>query len=297
MKRRMCLPVILALLGGMLSLPLQADDPIEVIELQARSADELIPVLRPLLGPQDSLTGMGGTLVIKAPPSRVRQVRQALATLDRPPRRLLITVGNRTDTLRSSSGYRGSADIRTGNGQISINSPGRPVEDSGARIRLHERSTQQGGTATYRVQALEGRPAYIASGTRVPLQGLERYYAGGVLHEQRTTQLHDVSGGFYVVPRLQGDNVTLEIVQHYDRLARGGVATQRTGTVVSGRLGEWLNLGAIDTGNVTRESGLVSRRSAQNTGARTINVRVDCLDCGTSPQGSAAPVPLPHPPR
>jgi len=282
------------LLGLACGRPLYADYPIEVIELQSRTLEEIIPVIRPLLGANDSVTGMGSKLVLKAPPERVREVRKLLVELDRPPQRLLITVGNQGDVARSSRGYSGSADIRTGDGQISINSPGEPVDASSARIRLHDRALQRSSTAGYQVQALEGRPAWINSGMRVPVSGVERYYRNGIPYERRTTQLQDVTGGFYVVPRLQGDNVMLEILQHDDRAVRGrgAVSTQSTGTVVRGRLGEWLDLGGINTRTDSSQGGLGRSVAAQDSEIRQISVKVDCLDCGRAEPGNSRQSPF-----
>jgi hypothetical protein len=290
-------PVVYAfvvLLGLACGRAVFADYPIEVIELQYRTLEEVIPVVRPLLDAGDSVTGMGNNLVLKAPAERIRQVRQLLVQLDRPPQRLLITVGNEGEVARSSRGYTSSADIRSGDGQISINSPGRTVDETSVRIRLHDRATQRSSTSGYQVQALEGRPAYISSGVRVPVSGVERYYHNGIPYERRTTQLQDVSGGFYVVPRLQGDSVMLEILQHDDRLTRRRdvVSTQSTGTVVRGRLGEWLQLGGIDTTTGSSQGGLGRSVSGQDSELRQISVKVDCLDCGMSQQGNSRQAPF-----
>jgi type II secretory pathway component GspD/PulD (secretin) len=287
-------PVLVVLLGLVCGRQVYADYPIEVIELQSRTLEEVIPVIRPLLGPNDSVTGMGNNLVLKAPTERIQQVRRLLVQLDRPPQRLLITVGNQGDVTGSSRGYNSSADIRVGDGQISINSPGKPVDETSARIRLHDNTTQRSSTAGYQVQALEGRPAYINSGVRVPVSGVERYYHNGIPYERRTTQLQDVGSGFFVVPRLQGDSVMLEILQHDDRLgrARGVVSTQSTGTVVRGRLGEWLNLGGIDTHADSSEGGLGRSLSSQNSEIRQISVKVDCLDCGMAEPGGSLQAPF-----
>jgi hypothetical protein len=106
--------------------------------------------------------------------------------------------------------------------------------------------------------------------------------------------LQDVSGGFYVVPRLQGDSVMLEILQHDDRLARGRgmVSTQSTGTVVRGRLGEWLQLGGIDTTTDSSQGGLGRSVSGQDSELREISVKVDCLDCGMLQQGNSRQTPF-----
>jgi len=290
-------PVMLAiviLLGLVCGRPVNADYPIEVIELHSRTLEEVIPVIRPLLGADESVTGMGNNLVLKAPPARIREIRRLLLELDRPPQRLLITVGNQGDVARSSRGYSAGADIRAGDGQISINSPGKPVDETSARIRLHDRATQRSSSAGYQVQTLEGRPAWINSGMRMPLSGVERYYRNGIPYERRTTQLQDVSSGFYVVPRLQGDSVTLEILQHDDRAARGRgvVDTQSTGTVVRGRLGEWLQLGGIDSRADTSRGGLGRSVSAQESEIRQISVKVECLDCGRAEPGDSRQFPF-----
>ncbi len=299
MKNQPVIYALVVLLGLACGRPLYADYPIEVIELQSRTLEEVIPVIRPLLGANDSVTGMGNHLVLKAPPGTILQIRQLLVQLDRPPQRLLITVGNQGDVARSSRGYDSSADIQVGDGQISINSPGRPVDETRARIRLHDRTAQRSSTASYQVQTLEGRPAYISSGMRVPVSGVERYFHNGVPYERRTTQLQDVSGGFYVVPRLQGDSVMLEILQHDDRLgrARGVVNTQSTGTVVRGRLGEWLQLGGIDTRADDSQGGLGRSVSAQGSEIRQISVKVDCLDCGMPGQGNGLQTPFRYRPE
>jgi len=115
-------------------MPVYADYPIEVIELQAATLNEVMPVVRPLVGPDGTVTGMGNNLVIKAAPEQVRAIRALLLRIDRPPRRLLITVSNSGEEVSRASGYTGSADIKRGNGQVGINSTGRSVEDSRARL-------------------------------------------------------------------------------------------------------------------------------------------------------------------
>ena len=269
--------IFVALFCVLVSAPVLADYPIEVIELKSRPLDEIIPVIRPFVGADGTVTGMGNNLVIKASPARVQEIRQLLLTLDRPPRRLVISVGKQGDLTRSSSGYRASADINAGDSRVTINSPGRPVDSSRAHIRIHDHSLQGERTSRYRVQGLEGRPAWINSGSRIPLQTAERYYD----QERRTTQLQDVTSGFYVVPRLHGDEVMLEIMQHDDRLGRrrGVINTQSTGTVVRGRLGEWVELGGIDTSNTSQDGGLGRSVTSQGSNSQGIQIKVECLDC------------------
>ena len=259
----------------------RADYPIEVIELKARTLDEVLPVVRPLVSGDAAVTGMGNNLIIKASPAQVAAVRKVLAEIDRPPKRLLITVSNQGEDSGSSSGYSGSADIKIGQGQVGINSPGRPVGESRARIDLHDSGSRRSRTASQQVQALEGRPAYISGGTQVPIHERQTYLVNGVPHQSDVTRLQDVSSGFYVVPRLSGEYVSLEILQHDDRGAgaAGRIDTQHAATTIRARLGEWVELGGIDTSGSVNQGGLGYGNRGQSLANQQIRVKVECLDC------------------
>ena len=274
--------VFTALLGIAGISPVLADYPIEVIELHSRSYEEILPVIQPFVGSGGTVTGMGNKLVIKAAPGRVSEIKRLLSELDRPPKRLRITIGKEEDRARSSRGYRASADIKAGNSQISINSPGFPVDSSRAHVRLHDRSSTTAQSSQQFVQAMEGQAAWISSGLRVPLQTTERYYGGGIPYQRSTTQLHDVTRGFYVVPRVSGDTVTLEIAQHDDKPGRrhGIIDTQRIDTVVHGRLGEWIDLGGLDTTRSDYQGGIGRSVNRQDGQLQGIQVKVECLNCG-----------------
>lgn len=258
-----------------------ADYPIEVIELKARTLDEVLPVVRPLVSGDAAVTGMGNNLIIKASPAQVTAVRKVLAEIDRPPKRLLITVSNQGESSDSSSGYAGSADIKIGQGQVGINSSGRPVSDSQARIAIHDSDSRRTRSAGQQVQALEGRPAFINAGTQLPVHEQQTYFLNGRPYRSEVTRLQEAGSGFYVVPRLNGGYVTLEIQQRDDRHAGAGgrIDTQRASTTVRARLGEWVELGGIDTGGSGSQTSLGYANRSRELTSQQIRVKVECLDC------------------
>jgi hypothetical protein len=146
---------------------------------------------------------------------------------------------------------------------------------------VHDRVGQGGRTVGQHVQVLEGRPAWINAGVQVPVHSREGYIAGGVPYERRSITYRDVRSGFYVIPRVSGDVVTLEILQHDDR--PGGrpqtFRTQSTGTTVSGRLGEWIDLGGIGTSESDTRRDIGQSASRGMTEGRQIRVKVECPDC------------------
>jgi hypothetical protein len=99
---------------------------------------------------------------------------------------------------------------------------------------------------------------------------------GAIVAESK--QYRDVHSGFYVTPRLSGDRVTLEISptqQHVDPAHHDTVATQSITTTVSGRLGEWIQLGGASTGRDGQSTGLVTYSTRSDDAAYGAWVKVE----------------------
>src|SRR5437762_952116 len=88
-----------------------AQETLEVIALKHRSAEQVIPILRPLLEPGGALTGQYNQLIVRTSPANLAQIRAALAAIDAPARRLMISV--RFDNVEdaAASGVRGEARV------------------------------------------------------------------------------------------------------------------------------------------------------------------------------------------
>src|SRR5262245_11805836 len=69
---------------------------LEVIDLKYRTAAEVIPVLQPWLEQGGALTGQDYKLFVRASAANVRQLRSALAQIDRKPNQLLVSVRRST---------------------------------------------------------------------------------------------------------------------------------------------------------------------------------------------------------
>ena len=69
-----------------------AQNALEIISLRYRTAEQVLPSLRPLLEPGGTISGQGSQLFVRASPANLSDLRLALEVLDTPPRRLLISV-------------------------------------------------------------------------------------------------------------------------------------------------------------------------------------------------------------
>lgn len=250
------------LLAAMLSAATVAQSQsLETIPLQYRTAEELLPILQPLV-PQDSVvTGTGNLLFVRADAATLRQLREALASLDRAPRQLLITVGQATTAQGNGASVRGSGTLGSGDVQVGVNRP--PANGAGGQVVVRSGTVDDDMHNVSSVRALEGYETYVSLGQSRPFTS--KTVTSGVHHPpvvSQTTGFRDVQTGFYATPRISGDRVTLEISSRQQRLTdQTGVAPVTTGritTTVSGRLGEWMQIGGSAGGADSRDSGLVS---------------------------------------
>ncbi|PWT71635.1 MAG: secretin, partial [Proteobacteria bacterium] len=84
--------------------------------------------------------------------------------------------------------------------------------------------------------------------------------------------------GFYVTPRVNGDRVTLEVSTSRDRLrnpATGAISVQHVGTVVSGRLGEWIEIGGSDQRMDRTQSEILARSRDARSDSRRVLLMVE----------------------
>lgn len=244
--------------------PLAGAQELSVIELRHRPAEELVPLIQPLLGPGDAIVPNRNQLILRADPVTVREIRALLEQIDRSPHRLLISVAQGSETSGESVGT--GAEIR---GRIAPNQPNR----SGVAIRggAYQSQGRDGTHATQQVQTLDGQPAMIQMGSEMPVP-----YGYGVQYQPVTT-------GFAVTPRLSGNRVIIAVEPWSDRPShgRGGVIeTQSARTQVTAGLGEWVEIGGAVETSVREQSGLIGGSYASGRRDSRILLRVEDLDAG-----------------
>lgn len=231
---------------------------LEVIPLRYRQAAEVIPVIQPLLGREGSVSGYQGQLVVRATPANLEEIRRVLASLDTAPRQLLITVRQEGDTSRSRSAAEISGSVGGEHGRVTV--PGSRDARGGnvvlregddyARLRAFEGSASQSDRGTQSVRVLEGREAFLG----------------------------DAASGVYARPRVTGDRVTVDISTRRESLSsqpHRGVNVQGVVTTVSGRLGEWIEIGGVGSETSAEQSALLGRSSATAREARRVLIKVE----------------------
>ncbi len=230
---------------------------LEVITLQHRNAQDVLPIIQPLLDQDDVARGMNNKLILRTSPRNLAEIRKLLEQIDTAPRSLKITVMQNVDseTVRRLTEVSGSIGL-SGDARIGMrggrDEGGLTVEAGQgadrARARVYSTRSLDADKKTQQIQVLEGGRARISVGQAVPVTQRQVVRSPWKTRVIEDTQYREVSSGFYVVPRLNGDRVTLEISAQNDMLSPGSAnqpatSVQQMTTTISGRLGEWLVLG------------------------------------------------------
>jgi len=261
---------------------------IEVIPLANRTADQLIEVIQPLLVPGASISGMNNKLIIKSTRANITQIKQLLNTIDKPLRRLLITVNqgqniNTLDQSQSVSGRLSSGDVSISNRSMTSRNQGVLIsgtDSDGNRVayQTNERETQTDNNHSFSVQTLEGQPALIQSGLSVPVQNQNTVFTrnGVIVHD--SVEYVNATSGFYVLPRINGNRVTLMVAPNLTSVigqVSPSFVVQNVQTTVSGLIGEWIDIGGLDTSTRGNNRGILSGSENQQADSRTILIKVE----------------------
>lgn len=272
----------LALAFGLAPGAAPAEDETRVIQLKHRPAAEIAPILKPLLGPNDAISGTDFRLIVRTSDKNLHAIERVLAQLDVARRRLKITVKqavvtDRAQTDQSLSGEAGK--------EVRITLPrNRPKDDKGLtvggdlRYQTKTITTAARDETTQLITTQDGQRAHIRVGQSVPHVRRILMLSGGQGKAAQGVEFQNVTTGFDVVPRVQGETVHLEITPRLstlDNAASGLVSFQEYSTTVTAKLGEWVDLGAITGAGEELRREILDSAGARAGERRTILIKVE----------------------
>lgn len=259
---------------------------LEVITLNHRSAEQLIPILKPLLAPGGTISGLQNRVILRTTPQNMAELRGVIDQIDAMPRRLTISV--RQDSFdsasRSKAGVSGSVGTDRARATLPDNS-----DPSGARVEIRRGDDRVGvsagqsqstvtGHGVQTVQVLEGNEAFIRIGQSVPVRSRSVTQGSQGSQISETVEYRNADTGFYAVPRVNGVQVTVSIRTRRDSVTdadSGALGVQRIDTVLTGRLGEWLEIGGAGQESTQTDSGTVYRSGSLGFHDRRVFMKVE----------------------
>jgi type II secretory pathway component GspD/PulD (secretin) len=264
-----------------------ADMELRVIPLKHRLADEVMPVVRPLLSTGESVSGLDSRLIVRAAPQTFAQIERMLAEIDTPRRNLRISVRHAGESERAQNSQGVSGDARHGNTRIVVTNStrstggvnvGRTGPDGNLQLRSERRVTTKRDTSTQDLTVLDGGRAFLRVGESIPQVQPFLALAGTRVTVLAGIQYYDVTTGFEVEPRVLGERIQLAVTPRLAFRSSQGAQTvnfQELRTVVAVKPGEWVDLGgAVESANEVTRQILSTRRNTDNEDSRFL-VRVD----------------------
>lgn len=257
----------------------------EIISLKHRSADDLLPVIIPLLDKDGAASGMNNQLILRTSVKNSAQIKKLLERIDVPPRSLRISVMQNvdSDTVARLTEVSGNIGLNR-NTRLSLpdnpNTQGASIDVTQGKDHLKAKiiSTRslENDHRTQQIQVLEGKRALVSSGQSLPVdqqQVTQQQWGTQIIH---TTRYQDVNSGFFVLPRVNGDIVTVEINAQNDSLTNNAdLRLQQTSSVVSGHLGEWLLVGGTAQQRDAQDGTISTRHLDTRQEQRNVLIKVE----------------------
>lgn len=281
---------LIALVLFLLSSNLWSAMIIESIQLRHRPAEDIIPIIEPMLAPDARITGTGYKLIIKSTPENLDQIKNLLKDIDIDQNllRVYVSLGNPTPGARNSGRQSTrtekqasvSLESRSNSGSISIGRP-RPEPETGiaigndrskftAHIQQTDNMIDRSGTQVMSVS--EGYWANISMGQEIPVTTRTRNPDGTVT---QSTTYRPVMTGYQVKPRIHDNKVTLSIRPYQQSVTNNAtIDSTQMQTTITGNLGEWLLIGSIDQQQNLNNSAIANRSEIRSTDVNEVWVKV-----------------------
>jgi type II secretory pathway component GspD/PulD (secretin) len=181
--------------------------------------EEVIPIIRSLLGRHEIVTGIRQQLIVCASPKKIKEIKNFLEKIDCQLKNLRITI---KQGLKSQLNFRRD-EVRV---EVPIDYTGRVIVNRGTnggevleskpekgvvRGKLSKREPILDEMNTQVVTNLEGNSATIYIGQQVPFTTTENFRTGNTVSQVQSIQFKDVRTGFKILPQLREDQVILKI--------------------------------------------------------------------------------------
>lgn len=280
-RRASWFPVLLALVllaAAIPPRPAAAAETVHLVRLIHRSAEELLPAVQAMLGPEGMASAdppSNGILLIDQAET-VARIEAWLREMDQPVPHLQVQV--RFDEEVREVGAEAAVSGRVEAGDLEVAAGDPPPGAEGVRAEAAAGSRQARQSGNYVITVASGGTATIVSGRDVPyIEDWVRLCRRYRLVAPSVRFLR-VETGFEVRPVATADQVQVEItprIGYVDESRRPGVVRfTEARTTVTAPLGQWIELAARDEAAQEVFAAILRRGAARREERLTIRLRI-----------------------
>lgn len=273
-------------LGALSAIPARAQGNLEILTPQHVTVEQALPALRPLLAPGGAISGYNGKIMVRTDPRNLEEIRAALAAIDAPAARLVVSVRRQGESASQRSGAElsgsvGGGDVRVTRTPSSTSTSRIEYRSGSSRIELggESRSSASSSEASQQVQTVDGGQAFIQAGVSVPVALRQVQIQPGGARVVQGTVFRDLGSGFYARPQVIGTRVRIDISPSSAQPlgASGAARVEELSTTIEGPLGEWIPLGGSRATSESSRSGWAQQGSQAGSSDSSLWLKVDRL--------------------
>lgn len=268
-SRQLTICFIFVFFNG-LSFVQASDSHMEIIPLQHRPAELILPSLRQFAGQDVQVSSASNQIIIKGPRSKLAEIHALIDELDAPLSQLLISIRNNASEDQNGSGisYRNTAQVNNNKTTLTFG-------DKKTTTIVRHRSTANKNNLSQQVRATEGFPAYIETGSEIPITTVTKdnlYRDLSVSQEYKP-----VIKGFYVTPLLlNGDNILLSLsTTKQKQNNQRQIETDKYQGTISGKLNQWILIGGNQQQDRNKTAGLTKYYRSNLNANNNLYIKVE----------------------
>lgn len=264
---------ILVLILCLLSFSAVAETEFKIITLQHRFANDLLPIISPMVGENGTATGIDNQLILRTSPERMREIEATVAKLDAAKANRKITVDTSDSMQTRQERTEASGKVKVGKVTVG-NDRQAPANSGNVDIARNTRNTQKNSSQF--INVLDGERAFIRVGQMVPFTQEWVTITRRYVQIERTSDWQEISTGFAVRPRTVGNQVELEVTPRIARLNQQGfIDFEELTTTLRVTLGDWVDIGATMQQNDEVSRKILGIQNESNRQNSRLSIKVD----------------------
>ncbi|HNV87807.1 MAG TPA: secretin N-terminal domain-containing protein [Methylotenera sp.] len=264
---------ILVLILCLLSFSAVAETEFKIITLQHRFANDLLPIISPMVGENGTAAGIDNQLILRTSPERMREIEATVAKLDAAKANRKITVDTSDSMQTRQERTEASGKVKVGKVTVG-NDRQAPANSGNVDIARNTRNTQKNSSQF--INVLDGERAFIRVGQMVPFTQEWVTITRRYVQIERTLDWQEISTGFAVRPRTVGNQVELEVTPRIARLNQQGfIDFEELTTTLRVTLGDWVDIGATMQQNDEVSRKILGIQNESNRQNSRLSIKVD----------------------
>lgn len=270
-----CLQSICFLVFLQLTINAQAATDFKIIDLQHRFAEDILPIIQPIVGNDGAVTGMQNHLIIRASPEKMIEIEQIISTLDVERQNLKITVSHQNNLQNSDDSIAVDGRKLIGNITIGTRKYPRNAPD-GVQLDIENRQSNIRSNGNQFINVMDGERAYIKVGQSVPYTQEWLTLTRRYVSVKKTTEFVDISTGFSVRPRTIGNQIEIEITPRIAQLNQNKyIDFEELSTIIRVNRGEWIDLGSTMQQKDEVSRAILSKNNNEQSQSNALSIRVE----------------------